>query len=98
MESHHVVVHQFSPEFHKEIEDVNKEFMKWANMKNKEAKAVKKKPIDHLNERAAATNMNSLSDVALQKFIMHSYCIKTLHILDSFELFFNSKILNFRCN
>ena len=72
LESHHVAVHQFSPEFHKEIEDINKEFMKWANMKNKEAKSVKKKPIDHLNERAAATNMNSLSDAALLKFITES--------------------------
>lgn len=66
-----VKVHQFSPEFHKEIEDINKEFMKWANMKNNEAKAKKKAP-DHLDERAAATNMDSLSEVALQKFITES--------------------------
>jgi ATP-dependent DNA helicase RecG len=69
---HHVKVHQFSPEFHKEIEDINKEFMKWANMKNKEAKEKKAKSPDHLNERAAATNMNSLSDEALQKFLTES--------------------------
>ena len=66
-----VKVHQFSPEFHKEIEDINKEFMKWANMKNNEAKAKKKAP-DHLDERAAATNMDNLSEVALQKFITES--------------------------
>jgi ATP-dependent DNA helicase RecG len=66
-----VKVHQFSPEFHKEIEDINKEFMKWANMKNHEAKAKKKAP-DHLDERAAATNMDSLSEEALQKFITES--------------------------
>jgi ATP-dependent DNA helicase RecG len=66
-----VKVHQFSPEFHKEIEDINKEFMKWANMKNNEAKAKNKVP-DHLDERAVATNMDSLSDEALQKFITES--------------------------
>ena len=67
-----VKVHQFSPEFHKEIEDINKEFMKWANMKNEEAKAKKTKPQDHLDERAVATNLNSLSEDALLKFITES--------------------------
>lgn len=67
-----VKVHQFSSEFHKEIEDVNKEFMKWANMKNEEAKTEKKKSPDHLNERAAATDMDYLSEIALQKFITES--------------------------
>ena len=67
-----VTVHQFSPEFHKDIEDINKEFMKWANMKNKEAKKEKTKPQDHLNERAVATNLASLSDEALQKFLTES--------------------------
>ncbi len=66
-----VKVHQFSREFHKEIEDVNKEFMKWANLKNLEAKA-KKKASDYLDERATATNMGSLSEQALQKFITES--------------------------
>ncbi len=66
-----VKIHQFSPEFHKEIEDINKVFMKWANLKNNEVKAKKKAP-DHLDERAAATNMDSLSEVALQKFITAS--------------------------
>jgi ATP-dependent DNA helicase RecG len=65
-----VNVHQFSPEFHKDIEDINKEFMKWANMKNKEAK--KEKAPDHLDERAAETNMDSLSEIALQKFLSES--------------------------
>jgi hypothetical protein len=69
---HGVEVHQFSPEFHKEIEDVNKEFMKWANMKNEEAKKEKKKSSDHLNERAAATNLDSLSDEAFKKFLTES--------------------------
>ncbi|MDP3003674.1 MAG: ATP-binding protein [Bacteroidales bacterium] len=68
----HVNVHQFTPEFHDVIEDINKEFMKWANMKNDEEKAKKQKPQDHLNERADATNIDSLSDTALQKFITES--------------------------
>lgn len=68
----HVNVHQFTPEFHDEIEEVNKEFMKWANMKNDEEKAKKQKPQDHLNERADATNIDSISDIALQKFITES--------------------------
>ena len=67
-----VKVHQFSPEFHKEIEDINKEFMKWANMKNDEAKAKLSKPQDYLDDRATATNINSLSDDALLKFITDS--------------------------
>ena len=36
MQDHDVIVHQFAPEFHKEIEGVNKEFMKWTSMKNYE--------------------------------------------------------------
>ena len=67
-----VKVHQFAPEFHREIEEINKEFMKWANMKNDEAKAKKLKPQDYLNERVAATNLDSLSDIALQKFLTES--------------------------
>ena len=67
-----VKVHQFSPQFHKEIEDVNKKFMKWAYMKNEEEKRTKHKPADHLDERAALTNMDSLSDEALQKFLNES--------------------------
>lgn len=69
---HHVKVHQFAPEFHKEIEDINKEFMKWANMKNEEAKNKKTKPQDHLSERATATDMDNLSEIALEKFISES--------------------------
>ncbi len=65
-------VHQFLPEFHKDIEDINKEFMKWANIKNQEAKKEKPKLQDHLNERAVATNLASLSDEALQKFLTES--------------------------
>lgn len=67
-----VKVHQFSSEFHKDIEDVNREFMKWANMKNEGAKTGKKKSPDHLNERAVATDMDNLSEIALQKFISES--------------------------
>lgn len=69
-----VNVHQFDPEFHKEIEDINREFMTWANIKNAESKAQKEKPrpIDFLNKPAAATNMDGLSDEALSKFILES--------------------------
>ncbi len=67
-----VKVHQFTPEFHKEIEETNKEFMKWANLKNVEAKKGKTKPQDNLSHIASATDMESLSEVALQKFISES--------------------------
>lgn len=96
-----VKVHQFSPEFHKEIEDINKKFMKWANMKNNEAKAKKKAP-DHLDERAAATNMDSLSEVALQKFITESgrnYTPKSKEFLQELKemdlLEYNEKTKNY---
>ncbi len=72
LEEHGVIVHQFSPEFHKEIEEVNKEFMKWANLKNDEEKSKRRKQQDHLNERAEANNIESLSETALQKFITTS--------------------------
>ncbi len=67
-----VNVHQFAPEFHNEIKKTNKEFMTWAHMKNDEKKAKKQRPQDHLNERADATNIDSLSDIALQKFLTES--------------------------
>lgn len=67
-----VKVYQFDPEFHKEIEDANKRFNTWAEMKNTEAKAEKSKPKDYLNEKAMAPNINSLSVEALQKFLTES--------------------------
>lgn len=72
MVDHFVNVHQFTPDFHKEIEEINKDFMKWANMKNDAEKAKKLKPQDHLDERAVTTNLDSLSDIALQKFLTAS--------------------------
>lgn len=72
MEEHGIKVNQFAPEFHKEIEDANKEFMKWANIKNNEAKTKKEKPQDYLDKHATETNINSLSNIALQKFITES--------------------------
>jgi len=68
----HVNVFQFAPEFHNEIEETNKEFMKWANMKNDEEKAKKQKPLDYLNKRSDDTNLNRLSHKALHKFIAES--------------------------
>lgn len=67
-----VKVQQFLPEFHREIEEVNKKFMKWAKMKNEEGERVSKKRADQLDDRAAATNVDSLSDEALQKFLSES--------------------------
>lgn len=67
-----VKVHQFAPEFHKEIEGANKEFMKWANMINEEAKNKKAQPQDNLSQSASETVMDSLSEIALQKFIYES--------------------------
>ena len=72
MKENNLIVHQFAPEFHKEIEEINKEFMKWANIKNTEVKTKKEKPQDYLNKFASETNMNSLSTIALQKFITES--------------------------
>ena len=72
MEEHGVKVRQFAPEFHKEIEEANKKFMKWANWKNDEAKTKKEKPANYLDKYAAETNIDSLSTVALQKFITES--------------------------
>jgi len=67
-----ITVHQFDPEFHKEIEDANKKFMTWANLKSKEAQLEKEKPQDYLNKQAAETNLNSLSDEALEKYLVES--------------------------
>ena len=64
-----IKIHQFIPEFHKEIEETNQEFMKWANMKNNEEKSKKLKSSDHLDERAVSANLDSLSEIALQKFL-----------------------------
>lgn len=72
MEENGVKVHQFALEFHKEIEEANRKFMTWANMKNEEAKAKKEKPADYLNNYASETNLDSLSHEALQKFITES--------------------------
>lgn len=72
MKDHGIIVRQFAPEFHKEIEIANKQFMKWANMKSEEAKAKKEKPQKYLDKQAAETNMDSLSDIALQKFLTES--------------------------
>lgn len=72
LEENGINYHQFLPEFHKEIEEINKEFMDWANLKNAEEKEKKARPQNHLNERSDATNIDSLSEVALQKFITES--------------------------
>ncbi len=72
MVEHDIMVHQFTPEFHKEIEEANKEFMTWANIKNEEAKTEKEKPQDYLNKQASETHLNSLSYEAFIKFLAES--------------------------
>lgn len=67
-----IKVQQFAPEFHKEIELVNKEFMKWANMKNEEVNTKRAKPQEYLNKQALSTDIDSLSNDALQKFLTES--------------------------
>jgi ATP-dependent DNA helicase RecG len=66
---HKVIVHQFYPEFHEEIEKINKEFMTWAKMKNDEAKEKRSIPVNSLNTKIPEANMASLSEIALEKFI-----------------------------
>jgi len=63
-----VKVHQFDSDLHKIIEDVNKEFLKGAFKRRKEAKVVKPVAANKLNEQSANTNFSDLSKVALQKF------------------------------
>ena len=72
MEENGVKVHPFAKEFHKEIEEANQKFRIWANMKNEEVIAGKEKPQSYLDKQASETNMNGLSDTALQKFITES--------------------------
>ena len=67
-----VKINQFSPEFHKEIEDYNKEFMKWANMKNQDAKNEIIKPLETLEKKITSSDMSSLSEIALQKYVTDS--------------------------
>ena len=67
-----VVVQQFDPEFHKEIEEINVDFMRWANFKNAEAKVSQIKHEDLLNEIATSTSLSNLSHLALQKFLTES--------------------------
>ncbi len=72
LEENGVKVHQFEPEFHKEIEETNKKFNTWAAIKNAEAQVEKSKPIDSLDKKATNTNLSSLSKTALQKYLTES--------------------------
>ena len=67
-----IKVHQFDGDLHKIIEDVNKEFLKGAYKRKKEAIETKLKPTDKLNEQAANTDFSDLSKTALQKFLDES--------------------------
>jgi ATP-dependent DNA helicase RecG len=65
-------VHQFDRDLHKIIEDFNKDFLKGAYKRKKEAVETKLKTGNKLNEQAANTDFSDLSKVALQKFIDES--------------------------
>lgn len=69
---HKIKVHQFDRDLHKIIEDVNKDFLKGAYKRRKEAKNIKPKADDKLNAQAANTDLTDLSKLALQKFIDES--------------------------
>ena len=67
-----IKVHQFDGDLHKIIEEVNKDFLKGAYKRKKEAIEIKLKQPDKLNEQAANTDFSDLSITALQKFIDES--------------------------
>lgn len=67
-----VKVFQFDPDLHKEIEDFNKKFLKWANLKKEAAMKEKPKPVKKINQIAENTNLDSLSRDAIEKFLKDS--------------------------
>ncbi len=67
-----VNVQQFLPEFHKEIEKINKSFLKWTNLKNIKEKIKKVKSRNYLNKRVKVTSIDNLSEKALNKFLTES--------------------------
>lgn len=67
-----VKVYQFDPDLHKDIEEYNNNFLKWANYKKEEAKKVKPKPVKKINLIAQNTSLDSLSKEALSKFLKDS--------------------------
>jgi len=69
---HGVKVHQFSPEFHKEIEKVNKDFMQWANIRNEKARQKRKTKPDILKSSVVGTDKRVFSDQALNAFIQNA--------------------------
>lgn len=72
LENNNVFVHQFNPEFHREIEEVNNVFNRWAKMKNADAKSRTKDIKNFLDGKAIGCNLNSLSEKALQKYLNES--------------------------
>ncbi len=72
LEANGVIVHQFDPEFHHQINAINEEFNTWAKMKNIEAKNKEIKPKNHLSEKVVGSNLDILSKEALQKFLTES--------------------------
>ena len=67
-----VKVHEFDPTFHKEIEDANKKFNTWAEMKNLKAKKEQPESKESLDDRALTASLDSLSTEALQLFLKES--------------------------
>jgi ATP-dependent DNA helicase RecG len=67
-----VKVYQFDTDLHKDIEEYNDKFLKWANYKKEDAKKEKPKPVKKINQIAENTNLDSLSTEALSKFLKDS--------------------------
>lgn len=67
-----IKVHQFDRDLHKEIEEINKEFLKEALIRKKEAYNKKSLLADKLNSLAENTDIESLSEEALNKYLEKS--------------------------
>lgn len=69
---HGIKVYQFDTDLHKEIEEYNKQFLKWANNKKEEALKKKSESKNMLNLVAENANLDILSEKALTKFLQDS--------------------------
>ena len=67
-----IKVHQFDRDLHKEIEEVNKEFLKGALKRKYDSLNKKSIPTDKLSSIAENTEFESLSDDALNKYLEKS--------------------------
>ncbi len=67
-----IKVHQFDRDLHKIIEETNKDFLDGAFKRKKEAIEAKLNIQNKLNQQASNTDLKSLSNDALQKFLTES--------------------------